>query len=398
LTLALAFLSIVVVLVVARQDEPSGMVMFALWPLAIVLLAWRRVTIGDRETIIALLQLAAGAAIAALPLFFHLAVEGAAAAWFDDTVATAAHLTDIVASRRWGAWYASLMVTGASQAVGSLTFPAVVNGVYWAILPALATVNGVLAIRALRRSEDSSEFSLPVVAAFYSLVSLFMQNSMYLYFTVGLSLVAVLWMVARSRLAFRASWAALTVLLSAVAITYHAAQPFARTTSEMLEGRRTSTDVVDCALPRCGLQLERSILEPYRQIVEVIQKEVSPGAAIAVFPSDAQLYFLSNRRNPFRFYNSAIGVRSQQDVDQTVEIIRRVAPRIMTFRPGDKYATAATRTIVARVRPRYDHIATVDGIEVYRLKGSDAQHPALSGVGRRVGGEPALRAAATAKG
>jgi hypothetical protein len=374
-TLALLLLLTVVVLVAARQDEPGGIVMFALWPMAILLIAWRRVTLGDREAVVALLQLAAGAGIAAVPLLVHLLAEGSAAAWFNDTVATAAHLTDIVATRRWGAWYAALMVTAAPQVVVSRDLTTIANGVYWSILPALAAVNGVLTIRALRRGEDSPDLILPVVAAFYALVSLFMQNAMYLYFTVGLTLTAVLWSVGRSRLAIRTAWAALTVLLSVVAVACHAAQPFARSTIELLEGRRTSTDVVDCALPRCGLRLERSVLDPYRQVVTVIQTEVPPGAAIAVFPSDAELYFLSDRRNPFRFYNAAIGLRSPADVERTLAIMHREAPRIMTFRPDDKYATAATRAVVARVRPWYDHIASVSGIEVYRLKSSDVQRP-----------------------
>ena len=362
-------------LIVARQDEPGGLVMFALWPVALLVVAMPRVRLTDRETVVALLQLAGGAAMATVPLLVHLAAEGSAAAWFNDTVVTASHLNDIVASRRWGAWYAALTATALHHWMESPSPATVVNGVYWTVLPSLAAMNGVLGIRALRRTRDSHELILPIIAAFYSLVSLFMQNGMYLYFTVGLSLTATLWTIGSSRLAIRASSAALTVLLSVVAVTYHAAQPFARTTREMLEGRRTSTDVVECALPRCGLRLERAILEPYRQIVGVIEKEVPPGAAIAVFPSDAGLYFLSDRRNPFRFYNSAIGLRSPADLEQTIEIMRREAPRIMTFRPGDKYTTPATRTLVARVRPRYDHIATIGDVEVYRLKGSDVQRP-----------------------
>jgi hypothetical protein len=281
-----------------------------------------------------------------------------------------------------------LTVTAIDQAIRSLSSVKIANGIYWAALPLLSSVNGLLAVRALRRSESTSVLILPILAAFYSLVSLFMQNAIYLYFTAGLTLTAVLWMVACSRLPIRGFWAGLAVLMTVIAVGNHAAQPYTRTPVEMLEGRRPSTLPRDCALPRCGLQLDPVQVERYRQIVAIIQNEVAPGATIAVFPSDAQLYFLSDRRNPFRFYNSAIGLRSPADVEETLAIMQREAPRIMTFRPGDKYTTPATRTIVARVRPQYDHIATVDGIEVHRLKGPAANARGEVGRWRRGGGEP----------
>jgi hypothetical protein len=391
--LGMLVLLVPAILIAAREDEPGGLVLFAIWPAAIIVAALPRVRLGDRDALIALLQLAAGAALAAAPLLFHVLVHGSAAAWFADTITTAVHLSDIVGEKRWGPWYAALAVTAADQAVRSFDVMKILNGVYWVVLTMLGAANGILAFRALRRNEDASELVLPIVAAFFSLVSLFMQNPIYLYFTAGLTLTAVLWMVGRSRVAVRAMWGGVTLLLTGVALACHAAQPYTRTSLQLLEGRRTSTDVVDCAIPRCGLRLDPADIGPYRRLVALIQREVPPGAPIAVFPSDAQLYFLSDRRNPFRFYNAAIGVQSAADVAETVAIIQREAPRILTFRPEDKYSREGTRAVLARVRPQYEHVATITGVEVYRLRGtSGVRHPTSgASVGRwsRVGGEPA---------
>jgi hypothetical protein len=315
----------------------------------------------------ALLQLTAGVAIAASPLAIYLLVNGSAAAWFSDTVMSAFHVSAIAEDLGAQPWFAALTAAAVVQTVRSLALDGIANGFYWTVLPLLAALNGVMTIRAMRRDVDSSELTLPVLAAFYALVVLHMQNPIYLYFTVGLSLTAVLWTIGRSRPVVRAVWTGVAILLTVVALSSHAAQPYTRTPIDMLTGRRTDTEVADCALPRCGLRLNPASVEPYRRLVMLIQENVPAGAPIAALPSNAELYFLADRRNPFRFYNSAMGVIGAADVDAAVDTIRREAPRVITFRPGDKYNTGTTQTIMARVRPWYEKVATIDGVEVYLL-------------------------------
>jgi hypothetical protein len=366
--LGFSLLMMVTVLVIAGETEPGGLMMFAIWPAAILVVAMRRVSVTDRETVTALMQITAGVTITAAPLLLYVLVYGSMAAWFSDTVTSAVHVSGIAKALGGGPWFAALTAAAADQTVRSLDVAKVANGIYWMVLPLMATLNGVMTVRALRRAHDSSDLALPVLAAFFALVVLHMQNPIYLYFTVGLSLTAVLWRVARSQLAVRSLWAGLTLLLTVVALGCHAAQPYTRSSSELLEGRRTDLVVDDCRLPRCSLRLNPASVEPYRRLVDLIQAEVPSSAPIAAFPSDAQLYFLAERRNPFRFYNSAMGVADSESLEQTVAIIRREAPPIITFRPGDKYATKTTNEIMARVRSDYEPLSTIDGVEVYRLR------------------------------
>ena len=62
-----------------------------------------------------------------------------------------------------------------------------------------------------------------------------------------------------------------------------------------------------------------------------------------------------------------MGVSTAADVQQAIEIIRRDAPRIITFRPADKYNTATTQAIMARVRAEYQLVSTIGDVEVHRL-------------------------------
>jgi hypothetical protein len=366
--LGLALLLTVALLVLAGQTEPTGLVMFALWPAAILVAAIPRVRATNGQTAAALLQIAAGVFIAAVPLVLYLISHGSAATWFEDTVMSALHVSDIAQDLGHPPWFAALTLAAIDQVVRSLDLQKIANGLYWIVLPLLSALNGVLTIRALRRDRDSAGLAIPVLAAFYSLIVLHMQNPIYLYFTVGLTLTAVLWTVGHSRLAVRGVWACLTILLTVVAVGSHAAQPYTRTPIELLAGQRTDLVIDDCSLPRCGLRLNPASVEPYRKLVALIQKEVPPGSPIAAFPSDAQLYFLADRRNPFRFYNSAMGVLDAAGVEHTLAIIWREAPRIITFRPSDKYNGATTQAVMARVRNSYELVSTIDGVEVYRLR------------------------------
>jgi hypothetical protein len=54
-------------------------------------------------------------------------------------------------------------------------------------------------------------------------------------------------------------------------------------------------------------------------------------------------------------------------VDAAIGVIKREAPRLITFRPQDKYTTDATRAVIAGVRSLYDRVTTIDGVEIYRL-------------------------------
>jgi len=368
LTLAVVLIVTVAVLVLSGQAEPGASVLFAGWPVAILLVALWRVRITNRGAALVLLQIAAGAAIAAIPLLLYCIVHRSAPAWFSDNVTAAFRLGAVVEEANGGPWYLALLGAAAFQVIQSLEPVKVANGLYWMILVLLAGLNGVLAVRRLARSRDMSDLALPILAGFYGLVALFMQDAIYLYFTTGLTLTSVLWMIAPTGPLLRAVGAGCTALLVVVGVTYHAGQPYTRTNLQALEGQRTVTSVEASRIPRCSLQLGAAESEPYRRLVELVQRAAPAGEPIAAFPSDAELYFLANRPNPFRFYNSAIGIRTPGDIEEAVQILERESPQILTVRPADKYYTPASRVVVERVRSRYERLETIGGVDVYRLK------------------------------
>jgi hypothetical protein len=119
---------------------------------------------------------------------------------------------------------------------------------------------------------------------------------------------------------------------------------------------------------RSALRVDVRDCERYHRLVDVIAKEVPPGRPMFAVPSDAELYFLANRPNPFRFFNTALGVLDAHDLTQVLTTLVDDPPVIVTFRPDDKYNTAASQRIAQHVRGAYDLLETVDGVEVYRLR------------------------------
>ncbi len=70
-------------------------------------------------------------------------------------------------------------------------------GLYTCLL-LISALLGVLLFRALVRGSRSSIHPLPVIATFYALVSLHYQLPIYLFYTVGLSLTAILLLTAEA--------------------------------------------------------------------------------------------------------------------------------------------------------------------------------------------------------
>jgi hypothetical protein len=127
-----------------------------------------------------------------------------------------------------------------------------------------------------------------------------------------------------------------------------------------------------CRSPRCAqlgrasLRVERHECEAYGRLVAAITAEAPLGSRILAIPSDAELYFLADRANPFRFYNTALGVRSSEDLAAVLDALERQPPAVVTYRPADKYNTDASRRIMAAVQSHYERFNTIEGVELYR--------------------------------
>ena len=343
----------------ARATELVGWLLFGVWPVMLLLWTLRVATMPNGALLGALGRMARGGAIAALPLVGYHVVHGSLDAWYRDVVLTALSFPRMPFFDTMN--YGDHIATAIGSVLHSGAW-GVVTGLLWVSLALLATVAGTVLLRQLV-SGSRPPAALPVLAVFYGVVSVHYQIPIYLGYTAGLSLLAVLWL-GRGRMPVALG----TLAVAAVALVFHAGQPLSRGVGGLTDGVRIALDEEN-DLPRVGLRVERADVELYRAVLAVIDRNSPPGSTILAVPSHAELYFLAERRNPFTFFNTALGIRTDADLQRVLTVIEREPPALVFHDEADKYNTAASHAIMNRVEATYEELPPIGPFRIFRWAG-----------------------------
>ncbi len=357
-----------------RIKDPFAFVMFGIGPLALLVWVWFNGAAANRSVLGLVPGLTLGGMIAWAPLLIYHLVHGSLGYWLDDTVLSAFGLTGLDFVRQMS--FVLYMIQGARQIVAFESVAAVLNGLFWLLLPlAPAGLAGVLFLR-LRRGGARGDVlhPLPILALFYAFVSVHFQITVYLFYSTGLTLAALLWLTsagarhggARHGGGLKAVAPALLALaVSAVGLYYQAGQPISRGFAGIAAGERI--DLVPAeGLERHGLRIEAAEAELYRHLLAVIEREVPPEGAILAVPANPELYFLSGRSNPTRYFNLAVGLRDEDEVARLLEALEGAPPTLVFHHREDKYNTPHTDALMAFVQEHYDILDSRGGFDIYR--------------------------------
>jgi hypothetical protein len=361
---ARATIAIVMAIVVAylwSVADVTALLLIGIWPVALLAWALRRVTIGDRATLRLFVRLTCGLAAAALPLAIYHLAHGSLGAFFEDAIVRARGFTRLtfIAPMHLGTWTAA----GARLLTSFASAADVATGFYWVVLTLLAALNGATLLAAARRGALGA---LPVVAAFYGLVTLRYQIPIYLYYTASLSLLGVLWTASTHSLRAGIAVAAMAAAVAVVGVRYHAAS-LMRTFEGILHGEPMIAASPD-ALPRLGLRIDRREVPNYQPLLETIQRASRPGDPIFVFPYSPEVYFLAERPNPFRFSLLPVHLTDARSLDDLIADLDARRPPLVIHRAVDKYNQPNVTPVVDAVRARYVLLQRVGPFEVYRLR------------------------------
>ncbi len=333
---------------ILRVTDPVGWVLFGVWPLAVVLLAWLRTRRSDEEVLALLRDLTVGSLISAFPLLSYHLAHGALGGWFRDTFVAAMSIPTLGFMQRPGYLMLGILSWRGFQS-GELD--KVINAGLYTCLLLISALLGVVLFRGLVRGSRSSNHPLPVIATFYALVSLHYQLPIYLFYTVGLSLAAVLLLTSESNSSTRRVTIAVSSVIAGVALYYQAAMPVTRPLKDIVAGERRFP-TTPLPSPVAGIYVDTAEARLYQSLVRLIDRETEPGDTIFALPMNTELYFLGRRTNPFRFYNTAVGIRSGADLDSVLQVIRCQPPKLVFYDPTDKYNTPASVRIAGVVRRR----------------------------------------------
>ncbi len=349
------------------KSDLLGWILFGLWPLGVLAWAWFTLAASNREVLRLLFRFGLGGVVAAAPLVLYHVLTGSLVDWFEDSVVSALAMTEFAYYREQS--YGIYLLYGLRQLTRLDSVGGALNGLFWLLLVLAPMALGLQALRTLLRGGEAGPrlHPLPFLAVFYSVVSVHYQDAAYLFFTAGLTMPAVLWLAAGA-----APWrsyapAAIACLVSAVGIYYHAAQPFGRGLSGRLLGVRTQL-VRSEGLERMSLWVSAAELADTRYLLDLIRRQVRPEETILAVPANAELYFLSGRKNPLKFSFIPFGILDENELQRSLQILEKEPPRLVFYVPRLPYNTAYTLKIMDFVRSRYDLLGKRAGFEIYRYR------------------------------
>jgi hypothetical protein len=351
------------------KTDGMTLLIYGSWPLGLLAFTACRSNIAARSLAGMLGALAGGALLAAAPLIAYHALHGSIPVWLADTVFRAESLTRLDFINKIS--FPRVMTAAGGQLLAGGGVVGLVNALFWILTLSAAPLLGLWVLSAARRPDVTPPLGSPliVVALFYGIVSLHYQIPIYLFYSLSLTLVALL-QIARLWSQGRSACVIGGLALAIIGLHCHAAQPLTRSWDEILGGAGAD-DYVVSSNPRCGLAVPPGDDAVYAELCSLIDENCAADDPILALPSNAEIYFLSGRRNPFRFFNSALALAGEDEVQSAINKLRASPPRLVFFHPGDKYNTSASNELMDWVRGEYEQLPAIGEFEVYR----QARHP-----------------------
>lgn len=352
------------VLYVLSATKVSGLVLFGIWPIMLLVQALVVSRTSTKRVLNVVAKLAIGFVVASLPILIYHLAHGSMATFIDDTMIRAINIQKL-AYLKW-ATYMNQQTLALRNVVAHRSFHEVINGIFWFFLPLTGLVTGALTITSFKKHGTGREVgAAPILAVFYGLVAIFQQIPIYLCYTLPVMMAGLFWLATKWNRRSRLVLTSVAILFSAIAIYYHAAQPLTRLLRGVIAGERVGL-VSAKNLDRVGLWIEPDSLKIYSEVVDVIKANSQPNETIFVLPYNPELYFLADRKNPFRFWNTAVGVRPGKEEQHVFEVLRTTPPRLVIIAPNDRNNTNTSERIISEVRKNYALLKSVGPFEIYR--------------------------------
>jgi len=346
-----------------RSTDFIAFLMFGLWPVGF--LAWQlmAVTVPNNRAIHIFGGLCLGMVIGALPLLAYHLVNGSLAAMIDDNILRAFDVLNWNLGKEVKYWM--LPLGGVMQLRHSPGLFNFLNAMYFLTVPLFAALNGFLLLLAMRRRTLNVSLALPILAAFYGLVSLFIQIPIYLYWTSILSIAGSLWVLLELKPKWKLPISAMLVVLSGVSIAFQAGVPIRGSIMDLVSTEKPELFDSRSQLPKVDLWIRGNSLEAYKKVVRIIEEKTQQDDYIFAVPNNGELYFMTERRNPFRFSCTDHGVLSETEVQNVIQTLERLRPRIITFSPGSQRNTTHSLAIMEHVREHSQLLSQDPFFEVY---------------------------------
>jgi hypothetical protein len=341
-----------------------GWLIIGIWPMGILGWAYLNASISNVRLFNIIGKLAVGGFLAATPVLLYHIHHGSLGNWFSDTVIAAVAFSDtgFISSSQ----YANLLAFSLASLLQPTSPHGAINNLFWIVLILLTMANGYMLMASLFAGRRSKALQpLPLLAVFYSLVSLHFQIPIYLFFSIGLTLASVLWLTTPGKSGRITAPIAMAWWLSVTAIYYHAGQPLSRGAEGILNGVRTQT-MHKSSLPGNSLNITEEDLSLYKRIVALVTENTKASDHILALPANPEIYFMTKRKNPLRYPNPGQGILSERALALAKRQLDVNPPEMVLYRAMDKYNSPYISELMAYLGPHYQHLDTIEEFAVYR--------------------------------
>ena len=356
----LYFLAFGLALSVLKTGHFAGLVFFGVFPVILIVIAANKSRVNLVDASNKVFKLSLGSIIAASPLIFYHTLHGSLNAWVFDAIFS--NVT--VAGMEWLDRFSFIDIPG--YAVGSVVHgntSALSGAYYWTALLLVPGILGLTVIRSFREKPTVVPV-IGITASVYSLVAILIETSIYLSYSTGVVLLALL---CTQNLKHKIKLVTFCISLSLIAIIFQAGE-----SKKWFKETATNTRLLETThfVPGHSIKVGADDSLKYEKLVQLINACTKTSDKIIAIPVNPEIYFLSKRQSAFKFVNSAVGFRSKNDVVEKVRnVMETKSPAMVLHNHSDSYFnTESSDSFLKGILPEYTHLGSIEEFEIYHRK------------------------------
>lgn len=306
------------------NHEYSAVFYIGIWPVILMAGLLYRYGVANVDLIRPLLLLSLGGLIGIAPLFLYQIIYGDVQIWFNTSILGVLQQLELPHYKEVAYHQYPLMSWQGFLGLGGVY--ALFVSLYWTVAYLSVPALMFYMVRSAWR-DNGSVPALAIVTSFYAYVMLYFQIPIYFYYAFGFFGIYAL-MICRSGAPRFFALLCMSCLMGVSLLSY-IAKPYEDASENMADS--------SLSLPGVSLEITEDSAMKYTKILDVIEQRTQEDEPIFVFPTNAELYYLSRRPNPTPYTVTSNAIYDEQSYARLFEMIKAAKPKLIFTREEDKY-------------------------------------------------------------
>jgi len=309
-------------------------VLLGAFPILALLLIGMMGRLDDQALLKGIVPSGLGAIAAILPMIIYQMAYGDLGSWFYHSFLTGSKILETGFFFKSGYWHYPV---GFFQLFfnDGLNPAWIIKAAYWVLILSFPFVLGLIAIRGMITpyQQNKRVHGSIFIALFFGIVSFYYQIPMYFYNSIALSVIVIL-----MHISIQERWQKLSVMVGLLFIIM---------TAFFFETAPSSTvfkhDYRPSDIRRLGVEITDEQDRVYMHLLDVIERNSKDNDPIYVYPMNPEIYYLSQRKNPFPYYGSSFYIYDENGYISFYNSIQEMMPALVIYNTGTKYLSEYDR-------------------------------------------------------